>query len=80
MDTAYAVAKQLIDQRFKVPTTDQVTKLVTSSDGIITALKGCVDFVAKDGSKFPVIKTLPVTEAAVTKLRSDLDTVKQMPY
>ncbi len=57
-----------------------MTKLVTSSDGIITALKGCVDFVATHGCTYPVIKTFPVTQAAVTKLISDLDTVKQMPY
>ncbi len=85
MDSAYAVAKQLIDNtvkppKFNVPNTDQVTTIVTSSEGFVTALKGFVDFAAKNASKFPDLSSLPVTQDTVTKLTADLNTVKQLPY
>ncbi len=85
MHKSYEVAKQLIDRSvnpptFTIPTTDQVTTIVTSSDGFVNALKGFVDFAAQKASQFPDLKTLPVTQATITKLTTDLDTVKQLPY
>ncbi len=85
MDAAYAVAKQLMDTTTKpptfiVPTTDQITTIVTSCDGYVTALKGFVDFAAKEASKFPDLVSLPITGDTITKLTTDLNTLKQLPY
>ncbi len=84
MDDAFGVSKKLINKdvkppTFNVPTTGQVATIIKSSDGFVTALKGCVDFAAKSSSKFPDIKSFPVTQATITKLTTDLNTLKQLP-
>ena len=84
MGKAYAVSKKLINQNVKPPTftlpnVEQISVMVNSSDGFLTALKGCVDFAADNVSKFPDIKSFPVKQATITKLTTDLNVVKNLP-
>ena len=84
MDAAYAVSKKLMNQNvkpptFNVPNVDQIILMVKSSEGFLTALKGCVDFAADNVSKFPDVKSFPVKQATITKLTTDLNVVKNLP-
>ena len=87
MEVSYKVAQSLTKKsdsggktQFLVPTTDQVAKIITSSEDFISALSNFLDFSKQKEGKFPQLKTMPLTQENVGKLKTDLSTVKNLPY
>lgn len=87
METSYSIAKALTKQSgsggkrtFLVPTTDQITKIVTSSRDFILALDNFLTFAKQKEDTFQQLKTIPLTQENLDKLKNDLDSVKKLPY
>ena len=87
MEESYKVAKKLTNKsgsggkaQFLVPTTDQMATILTSSEDFISALNSFFEFAKQKESKFPRLKTIPLTQANLDKLKTDLNKVKNLPY
>lgn len=85
LEVAFKEAKKLTQKRrgkvtFLVPTTDQVTKIVTSAENCIDALRDFVKFAKEKEARFPVLKEEPITQDDIDKLVGDLEKIKKMPY
>lgn len=65
---------------FAVPTTDQVTQLINSSEAILDALQKVISFADEKKKKFPALGTLPVGKDDVDKINGELQTIKKLPY
>ena len=86
MQRAYTVAKQLMQKdssgkvTFEVPTIQQVSHIISSCEDFITALQGFVTFANSRVAQFPVLKSLPIGQAQVDKLKADLEALNKIPF
>lgn len=86
MKVSYTVAKELSKKddsgkvQFLVPTAGQITKIIASSEDFISALDSFLKFAKQKESQFPRLKTIPLTQADLDKLNSDLNTIKKLTY
>ena len=85
MDKAFEAAKPLQTKiegkvSWSVPTAEDVGNLLDASAAYVTAYDDLRKFAVEQSSKFPVLKTLPLTEETVDDLRNQVDVVKTMPF
>ncbi len=85
LDVAFKVSKALIKKvdgktTFSVPNADQVSKIITSCDGFSKALQSSVTFTAGKVGSYPALKSMPIKQSDVDKLKSDLTKVKDLPF
>ncbi len=84
MTSASKTARSLMNNdvkpaTFNVPDDADITKIIDSVGGFISAFKNCLDFAAKVAEKVPALKACPVGQSDISKLTGDLSTLKQLP-
>ncbi|XP_022100788.1 uncharacterized protein LOC110984681 [Acanthaster planci] len=85
VDNAYAVAKTLIvvqggKKTFSIPTTAQVSTIITASQSFITAFSGMVTFAGQKKAQFPALSSFPVSQSSVDDLQAKLTALETLPY
>lgn len=65
---------------WEVPTAEDVGHLFEASEAFLTAFDNFRKFCVEHSSKFPVLKTLPLTQDDIDNIKSQLDAVKNMPF
>lgn len=66
--------------QFLIPTIDQISKVVESSQDFISALEDFLKYAKQQEENFPKLKTVPLNQSNMDKLNKDLETVKELPY
>ncbi|XP_072047690.1 uncharacterized protein [Amphiura filiformis] len=85
VDEAYNAAKPLQKKigskvTTDIPTADDIAKLIEASAAFLTAFDKFRKFAVDHSSQFPTLQSLPLTQADITNLNSQLDAVKKLPY
>ncbi|XP_072017328.1 uncharacterized protein [Amphiura filiformis] len=85
VDLAFNAAKPLqkkVESKYTwdVPTADDIAKLLDASTAFLTAFDNFRKFADEHSSDFPTLKSLPLTQADIDDLTSQLDAVKKMPF
>ncbi len=83
---SYEVGKEIMKKsdsgkvQFLIPTIDQISKVVESSQDFISALEDFLKYAKQQEENFPKLKTVPLNQSNMDKLNKDLETVKELPY
>ena len=64
---------------FNVPTSGQISQIITSTQGYIDGLQKFIKFAASKASKFPDLNSLPIKQADIDTLNKDIAAVKALP-
>lgn len=85
-DNEMKVAKTLMTKgsdgktKFLTPNAAQVSRVITNGQSLVDALRKFQGFATDESSKFPALKTLPMTKDDVDDLQQKLDAIKNMPF
>lgn len=65
---------------YETPSSDQMNELIKNSETIIDLLEKMVDFIKKDETTNPDLKTLDVKQDDIDNLKDQLKKVKDLPF
>ncbi|XP_072023113.1 uncharacterized protein [Amphiura filiformis] len=85
VDQASSAAKPLQKKiegkvSWDVPNADDIAHLLNASAAFLTAFDDFRKFAISHSSEFPILQSLPLTQADIDDLSTKLDTVKKMPF